>query len=267
MTQMHQRTTRPLKQTNTRYGNMMIFDGDPTIGRALETYGEYCHLEIELLKNLITDESWVLDIGANIGTHTIALAPYVNRVIAFEPDADNFYVLNANCSLAGCTNVSPTRLAIGDLMSEGSTTFDYGKTSVTGGNDFKIAPVDMLGIPQIDVMKIDVEGDELKVLYGARGTLANYKPHLLIEMQDESKYADTYKYLKSFGYNIYWLPVATYSPDNHKGIKENIFGLEHGVINWIATVENITTTLIAVEDENDTIQKMVRRRSEQSGIA
>ena len=267
MTQIHQRTDRPLRQTNTRYGNMMVFDGDPTIGQSLEVYGEYCHMEIELIKRMITDQSWVLDIGANIGTHTLGIAPYVERVIAFEPDIDNFYVLTANCSAAGLSNVSPTRLALGDLMSDGTTQFDYGKTTVTSGNDFKIAPVDMLGIPRIDFMKIDVEGSELQVLYGARSTLANAKPDLLIEMQDESKYTSVYQYLKSFGYNIFWFPVGTFSPTNHNNVEENIFGENHGVINWVATVQDIQTTLEPIVDENDTVERMVRRRSEKNGIA
>ena len=219
------------------------------------------------MKSLITDQSWVLDIGANIGTHTLGIAPYVDRVIAFEPDVDNFYVLTANCSFAGLTNVSPTRLALGDLMSDGSTKFDYGKTIVTPGNDFKIAPVDMLGIPKIDFMKIDVEGRELQVLYGSRSTLANSKPDLLIEMQDESKYISTYQFLKSFNYNIFWVPVATYNPANHKQVEENIFGSNHGVINWFATVEDLQTNLMPVVDENDTVERMVRRRSEQNGNA
>ena len=38
---------RPQKQTNTRYGNMLYFLDDPTIGHSLELYGEYCHTEIE----------------------------------------------------------------------------------------------------------------------------------------------------------------------------------------------------------------------------
>jgi len=43
----HQTTTKKLIQTNTRYGNMLYIDGDPTIGRSLELYGEYCHAEVE----------------------------------------------------------------------------------------------------------------------------------------------------------------------------------------------------------------------------
>jgi hypothetical protein len=51
----------------------VYFLDDPVIGRSLELYGEYCHDEIEWMKTLTNPKSFVLDIGANIGTHTIGI--------------------------------------------------------------------------------------------------------------------------------------------------------------------------------------------------
>ena len=97
---------------------MLYIDGDPTIGRSLELYGEYCHAEVEVIKSFVTKDSWFIDVGANIGTHTVGVSPYVDRVIAFEPDLDNFDVLVKNCSGCACSNVTPTRLALSDMMSK-----------------------------------------------------------------------------------------------------------------------------------------------------
>ena len=149
----HQTTKKPLKQTNTRYGNMLYIEDDPTIGRSLELYGEYCHLEVEAIKSLVTQDSWFVDVGANIGVHTVGVAPHVNRVVAFEPDLDNFDVLVKNCSGCACDNVTTTRLALSDQMGNTSTAFDYGKTTLTSGTDVKTAPLDMIGLPQIDFVK------------------------------------------------------------------------------------------------------------------
>ena len=256
----HQTTKKTLVQTNTRYGNMLYINGDPTIGRSLELYGEYCHAEVEVIKSLCTSESWFIDVGANIGTHTVGVAPYVNRVVSFEPDLDNFDVLVKNCSGCGCANVSPTRLALSDMMSETSTQFDYGKTTLATGTDIKTAPFDMLGIPRADFIKIDVEGMEVDVLYGMRNTLATYKPSLLIEMQDQTKYSRIYDYLKGFDYNMYWLPVATFNKSNHKQNSEDVFGPQHGVINWLCVAEQINTTLQAVVDRDDTVERMAYRQ-------
>ena len=55
-----------------------------------------------------------------------------------------------------------------------------------------------------------------------RNILTNAKPDLLIEMQDESTYADTFDFLKSVNYNMFWFPVPTYNPNNHKQNKQDI---------------------------------------------
>ena len=261
----HQTTSKQLKQTNTRYGNMLYIVDDPTIGRSLELYGEYCHAEIETIKALVNNQCWFIDVGANIGVHTIGVSPYVERVVAFEPDLDNFDVLVKNCSGCGCENVTTTRLALGDQMGEVSTQFDYGKTTLATGTDIKTAPFDMLGIPRADFIKIDVEGMEVNVLYGMRNTLATYKPSLLIEMQDPTRYSRIYDYLKGFNYNMYWMPVATFNTNNHKNNSENVFGNQHGVINWLCSATVLNTTLQAVVDKDDTVERMVWRRSQDVG--
>ncbi len=261
----HQTTKKTLKQTNTRYGNMLYIEDDPSIGRSLELYGEYCHLEVEAIKSLCTQDSWVVDVGANIGVHTVGIAPYVNRVIALEPDGDNFDVLVKNCSMCACNNVTTTRLALSDQMGDTGTAFDYGKTTLTSGTDVKTAPLDMLGLPRVDFVKIDVEGMELQVLYGMRGTLADKKPHLLIEMQDPTKYSRIYDYLKSFNYYMYWMPVSTYNANNNKNNQVNVFGNQHGVINWLCSVTQLNTTLQAVVERDDTVERMVWRRSQNVG--
>ena len=253
---------RSQKQTNTQYGNMVYFLDDPTIGRSLELYGEYCHDEIEWIKTLTNPGSFVLDIGANIGTHTIGIAPHVNRVMAFEPDPDNFELLVKNIATAMYNNVTPVPAAVSDVPGQVGTQFDYGKTSVTSSGEIPSTPIDMIeGLPRIDFAKIDVEGMELKVLNGMRQTIASHKPQMLIEMQDPTTYANTYDFLNGFGYNIYWLTVSTYTEHNHKNNKEDVFGAQHGVINWIATTADLSVKLMNVVDRDDTVERMVYRRS------
>jgi FkbM family methyltransferase len=262
---MHHPTKKALKQTNTRYGNMLYIQDDPTIGRALELYGEYCHIEIEAIKSLVTPTSWFVDVGANIGVHTVGVSPYVQRVIAIEPDLDNFDLLVKNCSGCGCANVTTTRLALGNTFQETSTQFNYGKTTLVPGSDVKTARLDMLGLPQVDFVKIDVEGMEIEVLEGMPATLQGFKPDLLIEMQDPTTYSKIYDYLNSFNYYMYWMPVATYNTNNHKKNADNVFGNQHGVVNWICSREKLNTTLQAVVDRDDTVERMIWRRNKNVG--
>jgi len=254
---------RPQKQTNTRYGNMLYFLDDPTIGHSLELYGEYCHTEIEWMISLTNPQSFVLDIGANIGTHTIGIAPHVKRVMAFEPDSDNFDLLIKNFASSLCKNVTAVPIAASDVQGKVGTEFDYGKTRLTTSGEVPATPIDMIeGLPRIDFVKIDVEGMELKVLNGMRQTIASYKPQMLIEMQDPTTYADTFDFLNGFDYNIYWLPVSTYTESNHKNNTEDVFGIHHGVINWIASTSDLSEKLASVVDRDDTVERMVYRTSQ-----
>ena len=52
MLKTHQ-TKLNLKLTETKYGKFLIPVDDPTIGRSLDLYGEYCDVEIEILKSKI----------------------------------------------------------------------------------------------------------------------------------------------------------------------------------------------------------------------
>jgi len=255
------------KLTDTISGKMLIYTDDPTIGRSLDLYGEYCQPEIELLKNLSNKTTWFVDIGANIGTHTIPMSYHVDRVIAFEPDDANFDLLSKNvaglCAIR--KNVTATKMAIGDTLQEVNTQFDFGKTKIVQGTGIKSAPLDILGLPKVDLVKIDVEGQELKVLVGMRNILITCKPDMLIEMQDETTYNETFDFLKSCNYNAYWFPVSTYSKNNQKNNTDDVFGPTHGVINWICTAYQLNTELEPVVDRDDTVERMVYRRRKNVG--
>lgn len=246
------------ERVNTINGNMYIHSDDPTIGRSLKHYGEYCQTEVDLIIQHTNANSFVLDIGANIGTHCIPVSKHVKRVIAFEPDEHNFDLLVKNCAETGCKNITTNRMALGHDTYYGSTSFDYGKTKMSSGTDVIVTALDNIkGFPSVDFIKIDVEGMEPEVLEGAGGTISYYKPHLLIEMQERSNYQTVFDFLSKHQYNVYWYPVATYNPRNHKSNAEDIFGPQHGVLNWFATKH--TVQLDPVLDGSDTIEKLVKR--------
>ena len=106
-----------VEQTQCRYGKMYFFAGDPIIGASLKEYGEWAQAEIDLLLDLIEPGSVVIDVGAFIGTHTLAFASQVGahgQVYSFEPQPDHFQLLQRNVAENGLTNVKLFSLGLSD---------------------------------------------------------------------------------------------------------------------------------------------------------
>ena len=64
-------------KTSTRFGDMYVVKADAVIGRSLIEYGEWTQSEIFVLSQLIRPGMVVVDVGANVGTHTLAMAGMV----------------------------------------------------------------------------------------------------------------------------------------------------------------------------------------------
>ena len=64
------------KSGNTLHGPMTWIASDVYIGKALEAYGQYSMHETAVFKNFVPPGSTALDVGANIGVFTIALARF-----------------------------------------------------------------------------------------------------------------------------------------------------------------------------------------------
>ena len=79
-----------------RHGLMLYFNTDLYVGDSITKYGEWAEVETELFSKLVQPGMTVVEAGANIGTHTLALANMVGpagRVYAFEPQRRIFQLL------------------------------------------------------------------------------------------------------------------------------------------------------------------------------
>jgi FkbM family methyltransferase len=146
----------------------------------------------------------VLDIGANIGAHTLPFARLVGkdgRVYAFEPTQYAFEKLkrnvNANPSISSSIELVHAMLVSDDRNSivpaiysswplrkeDGLHKQHRGKLMSTSDaaamtlDEF----VDRKGIDRIDFVKLDVDGNEAGVLAGAANTLRRFRPRVLME--------------------------------------------------------------------------------------
>ena len=104
------------KLVAARYGVLCANTNDTVVGLSVLQYGEYFESEVELFRQIVRPGMVVADVGANIGTHTLALARQVGPsgwVYAFEPQRIAFQSLCANMALNSIANADCEQAAVG----------------------------------------------------------------------------------------------------------------------------------------------------------
>ena len=253
-----------------RHGRMLFGAHDLHIGRSLDLYGEWAEQELSLLSSVLRAGDTALDVGANIGTHTLAFARAVGptgRVFAFEPQRLVFQTLCANLALNGITCVDARQAAVADT--QGSTRvpeveFDkpqnVGGVSVgdqTGGVSVAQLAIDDLELDSVRLIKIDVEGFELFVLRGADKTIRAYRPALYVENNDAERSRSLIEHLVELDYSLYWHFSPFYNPANFYGNTDDVFG---GLVDAnMLCLPTPMPGLMPVEGPDDTAEAALRR--------
>jgi FkbM family methyltransferase len=136
----------------------------------------------------------VVDIGANIGAHALRFARLTGpagKVVAFEPTDFAYAKLTRNVSLNDMPQVTTVKLALSDATHEPQhidlrsswrtdNSRNDGMSSV--GFDRLDAWAERNGLGRIDVIKVDVEGNEFPLIVGAYETIKRDLPVMLMEV-------------------------------------------------------------------------------------
>ena len=170
--------------------------------------------ELDIVRQYVRPEKVVLDIGANIGNHSIYFSRIcgVSRTIAFEPNPSAIRLLDTNLALNRCANVDTRYLGFALGSSRGTCVVEDVAVNNLGGA--KIVPNSEGQIPILvgdDILlnepvgfaKIDVEGMEFEVLAGLKQTIARWRPNLFVEVWRDArdKLGD---WLQESGYEVAW---------------------------------------------------------------
>jgi FkbM family methyltransferase len=221
--------------------------------RILRRLGE-SRPDVQLVASLCDPARVSLDIGADVGEFTIAMLPSSRSVIAFEPRPAQARELAAMFDAVGAA-VRVEAVALSDQP--GVTTMrvvesDPGRSTIDTGNalgdadgsavcniDVPVKRLDDLGLDDVGMIKIDVEGHELAVLRGAAATLTRNRPAVLVEAEERhhpNAVAAITELLTGLGYQGYFdggdgrRPVEEFDAATHQD-PANIGGREHG---WAA---------------------------------
>jgi FkbM family methyltransferase len=184
-------------------------------------------LIVRLMRAALPPDGVFLDVGANVGIHTLAAAKLVaaggGAVVGFEPHPQNFRTLTDNVNLNGLRHVAVHQLGLAEaadvLICKGPPRGNWSLASREGVS-FEVRLVSLDDhleehpLPRLDMIKMDVEGAEVRVLQGARETIARFQPLIVFEMcpawlrRMNTSPAELLATLQGFGYVIHPLPTG-----------------------------------------------------------
>ena len=200
---------------------------------------------VRAYSRLVSLGATIVDIGANVGAHTLFLARLCGasgRVVAFEPTQYAFDKLRLNVGLnpeiaprVSCQQVMLVATADSAVeqviysswplqeTGEGNLHAEHrGRLMATAGARAETldGALARLGVQKVDLVKLDVDGHEAEVLEGGRATLSRDRPAILMELapfvfrDNMEKFAFMLKFFWALGYRLTDLSSGKALPEN-----------------------------------------------------
>lgn len=181
-------------------GAVLVLDrADASVSVQIRHDGHYEPYLSAVLDGLLGTGDVFVDVGANVGYHTVRAARSVGdggRVLAVEANPENARLLALTVAANDFEHVDVLPIALGDRA--GSVHFGShigsnggfaagGLEALSSGRGTMVPsiPLDDLRLDRLDVMKIDVEGAESIVIAGALDTIARLRPAIVMEFSCE----------------------------------------------------------------------------------
>lgn len=205
--------------------SLYVDPADAAVSTQVTNTGTYEPHVSAVLRQLVRPGMVVLDVGANIGYHTMLLSGLVGpqgRVLAFEPNGDNARLILATTKMNGVRNVSLFPLALDSQAGWADFTAHVGSNGgLIRSEAVNYVERSAMVVPTVrlqDVvrgtvaaMKIDVEGAEGRVLRGAVDVLERDRPIVVSEfscdMLTRVSAMDPLEYLHFFGSRAYTIQI------------------------------------------------------------
>ncbi len=169
-------------------------------GQSLDFRTAHCDFPLEkFLLSCLNDGMVYFDIGANNGYYySLKVAKRFSncRIYSFEPDPAILHHLNKNVSHNNLSNITVVPQALSDAVGMAKMTANLGASNFLIREDFSSrividVPCNTLdnfvrqnNVECIDLMKVDIEGGEYSFLKGARESIQNHQPILILELND-----------------------------------------------------------------------------------
>lgn len=208
---------------------------------------------IAYINSTIKKGDTVLDIGAHKAGYLFFMLKQVGgsgKIVAFEPQSTLYNYIKKMKTLFNWGNVTIEHLALSDSVgtvtlyiptNKANKTSTPGATIVNHKVDSKFNKTENVSTEtldsyctrnniQPDFLKIDVEGNELKIFQGGVNTLKKYKPKIMVEIEalhvGQEQVLGTFKFIESLGYTGFILhhlervPLVNFSFEKYQNISD-----------------------------------------------
>lgn len=181
---------------------LRIYPGNEVF-RSLFVRGIYDPNIVVVINSLLSKGSVFIDVGANMGYFSLLASSVVGKfghIIAIEPSSRDYARLVDNVKINNLTNIISTyHIAISDVSGSAKLAVACEERSAlnTLGSEFSFKGVDKvetenvkvvsidelvsdINLTRVDVLKLDIEGSELKALQGARNVIEKFRPAIML---------------------------------------------------------------------------------------
>ncbi|MFO1316716.1 MAG: tetratricopeptide repeat protein [Burkholderiales bacterium] len=186
----------------TRHGVLQYLPHQPQIGLSLGWYGEWLQPQLDLLCGLVGPDMHVVETGAGVGAHAVALARRVGEgglVLAYEDDPLQRRILQENLWANRLRHVTPMR------------------ANIAGGDE----TIDDLQLDRLDCLKIGADAD--RVLAGASDSLWRLRPTVFVATASNVDRDRVLERLREHGYRCWRMDVALFDPANFNRRDQDLF--------------------------------------------
>ena len=238
-------TTPPNLVVKARDGYMIVNLSDQYIGKSLIKYGEFSQMEMNLFEQLIEKADNIVEVGSNIGSHTVGLCKLARegQIWAFEPQRIIFQtlcgniainsILNCHCVECVCSDRTDQPIIVPEPSFKHENNFG-GISMIEEPQAITRQRTNTLdaALPDLDrlkLLKIDAEGMEAKILTGSEKLIRRTRPVLYVENDKIEKSKGLIEKIFSYKYRAFWHVVPMFNENNFNKVDENIFVGIHSI--------------------------------------
>lgn len=242
--------SEPLMVNRPFFGRSLFLDvARSNAQKLLWLQGERYVEERYLLSQHVRPGMTLVDVGANIGFYALMLSSYLKgegSIICLEPDPTNLIELRANVA-GNHLEPSITILPVAAGSADGVISFEPGlnaHAAENGSMQVEVRRLDSLNLPQVNFMKIDVEGFEGSVLDGAQALIERCHPTLFLELHPQLLTAHTHAEIMHLVQRHY-TQIAVYQVARGGGLMRAL--RSYGLASCLKRLDNLPELVAAYE--------------------